>query len=103
VMDITRISLRQTITPDRWQGRTHSSLRVVEVGGLLLGALLGGWLGQTIGLRATIVVAAVGTMAAGLPVLFARVGSTGTIHATMAPRPRTQSREDDGTLGSSGQ
>ena len=72
-MSVAQASLRQMITPDRWQGRMHGSIRVVEFGGMLLGALLGGWLGEALGLRATIAIAAVGSAAAGLPLLLTRV------------------------------
>jgi MFS family permease len=95
VMDIARVSLRQTIAPERWQGRTHASLRVVEVGGLLLGTLLGGLLGGTIGLRATIAVAAAVGATAGLPLLVARVAPTGTTHAATVALPLPQGLEDE--------
>jgi Na+/melibiose symporter-like transporter len=73
VMDIGQVSLRQAITPDRWLGRTNASMRVVEFGGMLVGALLGGWLGGAIGLRATLAVAALSSAAAGLPLLLSSV------------------------------
>jgi predicted MFS family arabinose efflux permease len=75
VMDISQVSLRQSITPDRWQGRTNASMRVVEFGGMLFGALIGGWLGGAIGLRATLIVASVACAAAGLPLLLSSVRS----------------------------
>jgi MFS family permease len=72
VLDVAGASLRQIITPNRWQGRVHASLRVIEFGGMLLGAILGGWLGETIGLQATIAAGALGCAAAALPLLLAR-------------------------------
>ena len=53
VYDINQVSLRQAITPDRLQGRVNASMRVLEVGATLAGSLVGGALGETIGIRAT--------------------------------------------------
>ena len=75
VMNVAEVSLRQLITPNRWQGRIHASLRVVEFGGMFVGALLGGWLGEAIGLQATIAIAAFGCAAAALPLLLSRSDS----------------------------
>lgn len=60
VYNITQISLRQSITPAHLQGRMHATMRFVVWGTLPLGSLLGGWLGHTVGLRATLWVSAVG-------------------------------------------
>ncbi len=62
VYDINQVSLRQAITPERLLGRVNASVRVLEVGAMLLGALLGGLLGETVGVRATLV--------AGVAILF---------------------------------
>jgi MFS family permease len=69
VLNAAQASLRQTLTPARYQGRMHASLRVVEFGGMLVGAVLGGWLGEMFGLRATLATAAVGGAAAAVPLL----------------------------------
>src|SRR5207253_6830489 len=53
VFNITQISLRQAITPDRLQGRMNAVMRFVLWGAIPLGALLGGVLATTIDLRAT--------------------------------------------------
>lgn len=73
VMEISQVSLRQSITPDRWQGRMHASLRVIEFGGMLLGALAGGWLGSAIGLRSTLAIGAVGGAVAAVPLIFSPI------------------------------
>lgn len=60
IFAINEMSLRQTITPDRLLGRVTASMNLM-VGGIgPLGALVGGFLGQTLGLRPTLVVAALG-------------------------------------------
>ena len=68
VYDINQVSLRQAITPDRLLGRVNASVRVLEVGASLAGALLGGILGETVGLRFTFAcgVAVIGVGAVGL-------------------------------------
>jgi MFS family permease len=54
VYDINQVSLRQAIAPERVLGRVNASMRVAEVGALLLGTILAGYLGEAVGLRATL-------------------------------------------------
>jgi Na+/melibiose symporter-like transporter len=60
VAAIDETSLRQTITPDRLLGRVNASMNVLGEGIGTLGLLVGGVLGELIGLRATVLVAVVG-------------------------------------------
>jgi MFS family permease len=60
VTAINQLSLRQAITPDRLQGRVNGTMRVFALGLAPLGALLGGALGDAIGLRSALLVGAVG-------------------------------------------
>jgi MFS family permease len=60
VTAINQISLRQAITPDRLLGRVNGTMRVVTLGLAPVGALAGGFLGDLIGLRPTLIVGAVG-------------------------------------------
>ncbi len=69
VYDINSASLRQTITPDNLLGRVSATLRCLTWGFKPLGFLLGGLLGQAIGLRPTLVVAGAGVLLASLWVL----------------------------------
>ena len=46
-----QVSLRQAITPERLQGRMNAAMRWIVWGTIPLGALLGGAIGQWIGLR----------------------------------------------------
>lgn len=57
VYSINQISLRQTITPDDLLGRVNASRRVLVFGVVPIGALVGGALGEMIGLQATLVAA----------------------------------------------
>jgi len=59
---INATSLRQATTPHEFQGRVAASLRFVTWGISPLGFLIGGILGETIGLRATLVVAGIGPL-----------------------------------------
>jgi hypothetical protein len=67
------VSLRQTITPDVMLGRMNASYRFVSWGTVPIGALLGGTLGDAIGLRPTLFVAAAGLFAAALWIVFSPI------------------------------
>lgn len=60
---LTYISLRQAITPAPMLGRVISTMRWVAIAGTPLGALLGGTLGEVIGLRHTIALIGVAGLA----------------------------------------
>jgi MFS family permease len=66
IYNITQVSLRQTITPDHLQGRMNATMRVIVWGTLPLGALIGGLLGEWLGLRPTLWIGAAGALLAGL-------------------------------------
>lgn len=54
IYNISQVSLRQAITPDRVQGRMNATMRTIVWGTIPLGAFVGGMLGITIGLVQTI-------------------------------------------------
>ena len=60
--DVNSVSLQQAITPDRYLGRTRASMSVIVAGTMPIGALIGGALGQSIGLRFTLAVGAIGSL-----------------------------------------
>jgi MFS family permease len=76
VYNITQVSLRQAITPERIQGRMNSVMRFLVWGTIPLGSLTGGALASTIGLRETLFVGAVGGLLAGLPIILSRAQRT---------------------------
>jgi MFS family permease len=53
-------AVRQAIVPDRSQGRMNGTYRLLTDGFIPLAALLGGFLGEAIGLQPTLMVGAVG-------------------------------------------
>jgi MFS family permease len=64
---INAVSVRQAITPDRLQGRVNATIRFLGGGALPIGALAGGALGTTLGLRPALFVCAVGALLSPLP------------------------------------
>lgn len=73
IYNITQVSFRQAITPERLQGRMNSVMRFVVWGVMPLGALLGGALASWVSLRFAIWVGAIGQCLAVLPVLLSPV------------------------------
>jgi len=71
--EIIQVTIRQSVTADEWQGRMNGSFHIIEFGGYLLGAIVGGWLGATFGLRETILVGSAGIAVAALPLLFSPI------------------------------
>ena len=70
---IIQLSLRQAIVPERLQGRMNATMRFIVWGTMPLGALLGGALGEVLGLRTTLIGAALGCLVAPLWVLLSPV------------------------------
>jgi len=64
--DMTQISLRQAVTPERILGRANATVRFVVWGTRPFGALLGGLLGEVVGLRPSLAIASAGMLAAVL-------------------------------------
>ena len=82
IYNISQVSYRQAITPMKMQGRMNATMRFMVWGTLPIGSLLGGVLGSTLGLRPTLVIAAVGGM---LSVLWVALSSVRTIREIPHP------------------
>jgi MFS family permease len=84
VYNVTQLSYRQAITPERMLGRMNSVMRFIVWGVIPIGSLVGGALGTLIGLREAMWVGAtIGTLSC-LPVLFSPVR-----HLREMPEPAT--------------
>lgn len=84
IFNVNQLSLRQAITPDHQQGRMNASIRFVMWAVVPAGALLGGWLGDRIGLLPTIWIGVAGTFLASLWIFLTPVRSL-----REAPEPLT--------------
>lgn len=73
VYNVAQVSYRQAVCPDRLLGRMNASVRFVVWGMLPLGGLVGGVLGEAIGVRGTLWFAAAGEAAAVLWVVFSPI------------------------------
>jgi MFS family permease len=71
--NITQVSFRQAITPERLQGRMNATMRWIVWGTIPLGALTGGVIANAYGLRPALWVGAIGGLFAFLPVLLSPV------------------------------
>ncbi|HEX6662168.1 MAG TPA: MFS transporter [Gaiellaceae bacterium] len=71
--NITQVSLRQAITPERLQGRMNASMRWIVWGTLPLGQLAGGAIASAYSLKAALWVGAIGSLFTFLPVLLSPV------------------------------
>ncbi len=58
--NITQVSLRQAITPERMQGRMNASMRWIVWGTMPIGSLVGGAIATTYGIKTALWVGAIG-------------------------------------------
>ena len=71
--NITQVSLRQAITPERLQGRMNAAMRWIVWGTIPLGTLLGGGVATWFGLHDALWVGGIGNTLAILPIAFSSV------------------------------
>jgi predicted MFS family arabinose efflux permease len=75
IFNTGQVSLRQAVTPDDLQGRMNATVSLIDWGVVPLGGLLGGGLGQVIGLRSALLLAALGEILAVLWLLLSPMRS----------------------------
>ena len=73
---VSIVSLRQSMTPAGQEGRISATMRFIIYGSVPVGSVVGGVLGQAVGLRTTVVIAALGELLAPLWLLFSPVRTT---------------------------
>lgn len=66
IYNINQVSMRQSITPPGIRGRVNATTRCLVWSTMPIGSLMGGALGETLGLQETIAIAAFGMLLAGL-------------------------------------
>jgi MFS family permease len=64
LFNVNQASLRQVLVPHEFLGRVGATVRVLAEGMTPLGAILGGFMGSAIGLRETLILAALGELLA---------------------------------------
>jgi MFS family permease len=87
VYDIGQLSLRQAVTPADMLGRMNATVRFVNWGPIPIGAFIGGVLGQVIGLRPVLWVAAIGCLLPAVPLLLSAIRSLTSMPTAPAPQP----------------
>ena len=75
VFSAGQVSIRQGATPDDLQGRMNATMVFIAGAAVPAGALLGGWLGEAVGLRTALLIAAVGEILSVAWLLFSPVRS----------------------------
>ncbi len=70
VYNVAQVSFRQGLTPERLLGRMNATMRFLVWGTMPIGGLLGGVLGQSLGVREAVWIGMAGCCLAFLPVFF---------------------------------
>ena len=96
--NITQVSLRQAITPERLQGRMNAAMRWIVWGTIPLGTLGGGAIATAYGLRAALWVGAIGGLFTFLPVTLTSVRSIGEMPSPVDAPPTPAQAELEGGL-----
>jgi MFS family permease len=74
IHNVNQVTVRQVLTPDWLRARVTAVTRLVIFGAIPIGTLLGGIIGELIGVRAALVAGGLGLVAGSLPYLIVRVG-----------------------------
>jgi MFS family permease len=96
--NITQVSLRQAITPERIQGRMNATMRWIVWGTIPLGALAGGAIATAYSLRAALWVGAIGGLFTFLPVLLSPVRSIKEMPEPVTPPTPAEADSAGGLL-----
>jgi MFS family permease len=79
--NITQVSLRQAITPERLQGRMNAAMRWIVWGTIPLGTLTGGAIATATNLKTALWVGAIGELFAAVPLFLSSVRKIGEMPA----------------------
>lgn len=101
VYNISQVSLRQAICPDRLLGRMNASMRFMVWGTLPVGAAIGGALGGAIGLKPTLFIGAAGQCLAWIPPALSPVWRLRTIAEAEEEEEALAAARDGGVVPAS--
>ena len=73
IYNINQVSLRQAITPEAMSGRMNATMRWFVWGTMPIGSIIGGIIGETLGVRAAILIGGAGATLAFVPLLLGPV------------------------------
>jgi MFS family permease len=96
--NVTQVSMRQAITPERLQGRMNSVMRFIVWGVMPPGTLLGGSLATAFELRTAIWAGAIGVALAWVPLLFGPIWSLREVPQVDGPPERLAETEGEALL-----
>lgn len=82
VYNVTQVSFRQRLCPEHLLGRMNATMRFLVWGTMPIGGLIGGALGSAVGVRTTLLVAAIGQSLAFLWLFFSPLRSLRTVTAS---------------------
>jgi MFS family permease len=88
IYNINQVSLRQAITPEAMSGRMNATMRWFVWGTMPIGSIIGGIIGETLGVRSAILIGGAGATLAFVPLLFGPVWSIKEM-PTAEEAPRT--------------
>jgi hypothetical protein len=71
--NVNQVTVRQLLIPDALRGRAAAIFRLVIFGAIPIGTVIGGVVGQAFGLRAALLVSALGLFAGAVPYLLVHV------------------------------
>lgn len=73
IYEINKVSLQQSVAPKAMLGRVNASMQFIGIGATLVGSLLGGILGEIIGVRPTLMLGAFGVLLSMCWLLFSPI------------------------------
>jgi MFS family permease len=85
--DVVSVSIRQATVDDRLLGRVSASFRVLLMGAMLVGTIVGGIVAEVVGLRAALVVAALGGIVAVVILWFSAIRRMHDVPAGVGREP----------------
>jgi MFS family permease len=96
--NITQVSLRQAITPERLQGRMNAAMRWIVWGTIPLGTLTGGAIATGTNLKTALWVGAIGELFAAVPLILSSVRKIGEMPAPVEEPTPAQAELEGGLI-----